>query len=364
MDVNGARRAGSAGPLEVITSRDSAAWDAVLAGAAEYDFHHLAGYHRLAEYRGEGTGFMFAYRSAEHLVAVPLLLRPIDPADPSGRCDATSVYGYAGPITSPAPLAAGVVDGFQSALRDELLRRRIVAVFSRLHPLLEQHRLVAGLGEIRPCGSTVSIDLTLDPELQWAGYSKGTRRLVRRAKEAGVTCLHDTGLQYLGAWADLYRETMERVGASSSYLYDRAYFERMAAELGPAMQLFVALVDGDLAAAGVYTICDGIVQAHLGGSRARYGALSPGRLVDDTARRWGTEVGARVFHLGGGVGCREDSLFRYKAGFSDRRHEFATWRWIVDEAAYADLCRRHGPAGGPTAPDDGGYFPDYRRPAG
>src|SRR5215204_4411370 len=70
--------------------------------------------------------------------------------------------------------------------------------------------------------------------------------------------------------------------------------------------------------------------------------------------------GARVFHLGGGVGGREDSLFQYKAGFSDRRHEFTTWQWIVDEITYDRLCReRDGQAGSREV--DSAYFPAYRR---
>jgi Acetyltransferase (GNAT) domain len=349
--------------FQVIPASDDAAWDAVLARVVEYDFHHLAGYHRLAEYLGEGTAGLFVYRDGEHLIAVPLLLRPINDQEPAGPWDATSVYGYAGPIASHASLPQTVIDGFQRSLREELISRRIVTVFSRLHPLIEQRPLVAGLGETAVCGPTVSIDLTLTPEEQWAGYSKGTRRLIRRATEAGVVCVHEPNLEHLLEFGAMYRETMERVGATSSYFYDDAYFERMAAELGSVMHLFVALVDGRPAACGLFTLCDGIVQAHLGASRSEYAALSPVRLIDDTARRWAVDAGARVLHLGGGLGGKEDGLFQYKAGFSDRRHDFRVWRWVVDDATYDDLCRKRGPAEGPPAAcGSGQFFPAYRRP--
>jgi hypothetical protein len=376
MDVNGAGRpkpagaggvpgTGKANPtvadsFDVITTADDAAWANVLADVGVHDFHHLRGYHRLAEYQAEGTALLFAYRSGPHVVAIPLLLRPVEPGDPAGPWDATSVYGYGGPIASPAPVPEAVVVQFQHNLRLELARRRVVTVFSRLHPLLEQRRLVTGLGEIADRGPTVSIDLTLPPEEQWAGYSKGTRRLIRRAAEAGVVGVHDEELRYLGEWVAIYRGTMERVGASSSYFFDAAYFERMVAELGPVVHLFVALVDGRVAAAGLFTLCSGIVQAHLGGSRPEYSAVSPARVVDDTARRWAHASGAHVFHLGGGVGGREDSLFRYKAGFSDRRHHFSTWRWVVDRATYERLVREHARRApiGEQPTDD--YFPAYR----
>ena len=67
-------------------------------------------------------------------------------------------------------------------------------------------------------------------------------------------------------------------------------------------------------------------------------------------------------HLGGGVGSREDSLLHFKKGFSDRRHVFSTWRWVVEPDAYRSLCdrndRRNAELGAPSPSCD--YFPRYR----
>ncbi len=349
--------------FSVITSAEDAAWTAVLAESAQYDFHHLAGYHRLAEAQGEGTALLFAYRDQGHLIALPLLVRPVDASDPDGPADATSVYGYGGPVASSPEVPVWAIRAFQEELHAELLRRRVVAVFSRLHPLIPQDHLLQGLGEVRAIGPTVSVDLTQPPDAQWAGYSKQCRRIVRRARETGVVCVHDELRAYRQEWADMYRETMERVKASSSYYFDAAYFERMAQELGPVLHLFVALLDGEVIAGGLFTICDGIVQAHLAALRSEFLSLSPARLIDDTARVWAWEQGAHTFHLGGGVGGRSDSLLLYKSGFSNRRHVAAVWRWVVDERVYRGLCERLAGAGLPEAASgDSDFFPAYRRP--
>jgi hypothetical protein len=330
---------------------------------AEHDFHHMAAYHRIAEQRGEGSAALFVYRSAGYTIAVPLLLRAADPSDPSGPQDATSVYGYAGPVASHREIPVAVIDSFQRALREELERRRVVAVFSRLHPLIDQRELLAGLGEIRSVGLTVSVDLELPPQEQWAGYSKTCRRIIRRATDAGVVCTEDYAGVHRKEWAEMYAATMERVGAASSYRYDEGYFDHLLTELGSVLHLFVASIGSTVVAAGLYSLCRGIAQAHLGAFRAEYAVISPVRLLDDTARRWAMTSGARVFHLGGGVGGRQDSLFQYKAGFSDRRHEFGTWQWVVDENTYHRLVREHeGRAGSQGWQEvDTGYFPAYRR---
>ena len=352
--------------LDIIRTSNDTDWMSVLVQSVQHDLHHLPSYHRIAEQRGEGTAFLFTYREGRYLIALPLLLRPVDEEDPAGWRDATSVYGYGGPIASHELIPKQVVRNFHTTLRKELVDRRVVTVFSRLHPLIAQKELLVGLGETRAVGQTVSVDLTLPLQDQWAGYSKKCRRIIDKAREAGVICIHDRERSYRREWVKIYQETMRRVNAPSSYFYDEEYFELLADELGAVLQLFVAIVDGSVAAAGLYTICDGIVQAHLGALRREYMKLSPTRLLDDTARLWAHESGARVFHLGGGVGGQEDSLFQYKAGFSDRRHRAATWRWIVEAEIYRELCehrqRRDERQGLSVAAGD--YFPAYRRPTG
>jgi hypothetical protein len=76
----------------------------------------------------------------------------------------------------------------------------------------------------------------------------------------------------------------------------------------------------------------------------------------DCAINWAKAAGNRVLHLGGGVGSRDDSLFRFKTGFSDLRSPFQTWRVICDHKRYVELTED---AGVFNAPIDG-FFPAYR----
>ena len=80
-------------------------WLEILYEAAAFDSYHLPTYHRIAEARGEGVARLFVHREGECFVAMPLLVRPIATPAASGigqLYDATSVYGYPGPIVSAA----------------------------------------------------------------------------------------------------------------------------------------------------------------------------------------------------------------------------------------------------------------------
>ncbi len=337
-------------------------WTAVLSRVAQHDFYHLPAYHRLAEERGEGAAHLFAYQEGVHTIALPLLLRPIETRDGAAWNDATSVYGYAGPLASHAAMPRRVVRAFQRALVNALTARRVVSVFSRLHPLMPHDGLLAGLGDCRPEGRTVSIDLTLPPDAQWAEYRGSLKTRINKLRRAGLVCRRDDDLRHLPEFIDIYYQTMRRVNAHRSYFFEPDYFRRLADGLGPALHLFLVTLDDVVVAGGLFTMFDGIVQYHLGGTSDGFLKLGPVSLLFDTVRLWAHAAGARVVHLGGGVGSRKDSLLHFKAGFSNRRHVFPTWRWVVEPHAYRELCdriaRRNLDHGLRWAFPD--YFPQYR----
>lgn len=349
--------------MQILRPEHFSEWLGVLQRSVQHDFYHLPGYHAQAEARGEGQAMLFVHTQGEFTVALPLLLRA---ASPEGLRDATSVYGYAGPVSSHRELPDHAIEGFQQALHRCLSAMGVVAVFSRLHPLIAQGPWLQGLGHIVPVGPTVSIDLTLPAEAQWARFRENHRRGIHKLQRQGLVCREDSKLRHLDEFVSLYQETMRRVGAGHDYFFERDYFEALIRDMPSAdPRLFVVLNGDTVLAGGLFVGCAGIVQYHLGGTRSEFLKLAPMKLVFEVVRQWAMERGHAVFHLGGGVGAQEDSLFHFKAGFSERRHRFTCWRWVVDETAYADLCQRAGhgaaaPAGGPAT---AGFFPAYRSPS-
>lgn len=353
--------------LYVVRAAQHAQWLEVLLQSHQYDFYHLPEYHLLAEQRGEGAAHLFVYNEEDYLIAIPLLLRSLDSVPGftqhgRGLWDATSVYGYSGPIISHPDTPASVIRNFRSALRETLQERNIVSVFTRLHPLIAHRTILAGLGEYVPSGKTVSIDLCLSINAQRAGYRRDHKLAINKLRRLGVTCLHDKDGVYLDEFVDIYHENMRRVKASSEYFFDRTYFQNLVNELKANVHLFLCLLDNKVVCGGLFTFCHGIVQYHLSGTRDEFLKLAPMKLLLDEVRLQAYQQGEKVFHLGGGVGSREDSLFEFKAGFSDRRHEFAVWRWVVLGDVYEQLCKKRAQWNTQqgVTPVSLAYFPQYR----
>lgn len=345
-------------------------WEDVLHHCVIYDIYHLPGYHRLEEEQSSGEAHLFVFESESALIAMPFLIRRVKGLpgiDSSEFFDATSVYGYPGPISNVENPSDEIVKRFGKHLYDYFKSGNVIAAFSRLNPLLKQEPLLRGFdrGEIINVGPTVAIDLRLPLDEQYQKYRSNHKRDINKAKREGITCIHDESWTYLDAFIDIYYDTMRYRKASEFYFFDRSYFSRLRELLEDRVHLFIVLKDRIVLAGGLFTICNGIIEYHLGATNPQHRKMAPSKLMFDTVRLWGHDLGAHMFHLGGGVGGKEDSLYYFKAGFSNVRYTFKVWRAIIDAAAYEECVRRRRAweeAHGRRLNQDVNFFPAYRVP--
>ncbi len=319
----------------------------------DHDVYHLPSYVRLEAQRMAGEPIALLAEASGELSLLPLVLRPA----PGGRFDATSPYGYPAPLGTivEGPIAQAMLDAQLEWLRE----RGVIAAFVRGHPLLRSPReSLAGQGKLVEQGETVWIDLTSDPQAQWAGYRATHRNLIRRLRREGFCVELDFSCTQLEEFFAVYAATMERVGADWAS-FGREYVESLRDALGSHLLIGLVRHAGTIAAAGLFTRRAGIVQYHLSGTAPAFVRASPTRLLLDEVRIWASGEGMRALHLGGGVGSRDDALFRFKAGFSGARGRFWTWRAILDPQGYLEAVEA---ALGSAAVDDQGFFPAYRRP--
>jgi hypothetical protein len=303
----------------------------------------------------------FVYQEDELSFLWPYLLKPIAGTD--GFHDATSAYGYPGPVGSSD--GAFLARAWE-ALVEHWKSRGVVSAFTRFHPLLENSQLLEAIPEaragIRDCGNTVSIDLTLPAEVQTQQYHKNLRYDIRKGREAGLETFADEQWAHIDAFVGVYQDTMARCGSRPEYVVDAAWVGRFREALGGQARLFVT-TKGDAVAAAMIVITYGeYVHCHLIGSAPEFASLSPSKVLLDDVRQWGSRNGYTSMHLGGGLGGREDALYQFKRKFSPRTHMFRTGSWILNEAQYRSLeaKNRERLAAEGIDPGEIHYFPAYR----
>lgn len=350
--------------LEVFTTSESDQWNAALDDIGEYDFCHMAAFHRLAELRGEGEAVMPVYREGDHIIAFPLLFRDINipAAEHFGEKlrDATCVYGLTGPLASSTNIPERVIKNFQQHLDDFFEQNQIISVFSRIHPLINHSHLLSGYGETIERGILLAIDTTPPPDVQYKRYRRNHKKHIEQSKEMGFTC-EKVGIEHLNNFIDIYYETMDRVNAEKFYYFDRQYFNFMMREMSDTTHLFICRDKETIISAVLCTECKGIMQLYLGGTINDYVHLSPTKFLYNAAREWGNEIGVKAIQMGGGTNAsRDDNLYNFKMGFGCEEHVYSTWRHIVNPETYDSLCSIACSQAG--IKPESSYFPIYRHP--
>jgi serine/alanine adding enzyme len=252
--------------------------------------------------------------------------------------DVITPYGYGGPIGNGE---------FHQAYERWCGERTIVSTFIRYHPLFENYRGAPHSTYVSP-----TIGWPLDGDLL-AGMHGKHRNVVRKAQKAGVAVDVTAAPDDLSAFVALYEQTMERQQAAAYYLFPAEYWERLTA-LGGNLVRFDAQCEGEIVASALCLRGDRSLHYHLGATAKAARDLGASNLLLYTAAVWGQEQRLEEFHLGGGAGAKEDSLFAFKERFSPgNRREFWVGKLVHDEDAYLRLS-------GAAEIDNDGFFPAYR----
>jgi Acetyltransferase (GNAT) domain len=336
-----------------LVAPDSAEWAAALQHT-RHDMYHEPDYVRLDAKLYGGEPIAFHYPDGDRRFLLPLIVRAVPD---SGRRDAISPYGYPGPISDADLADTAFFAAAGAALRRTLRDHGIVTAFVRMHPLLPAPLATLGeFGVMVRHGETVSMDLRITEDQMWQQTRSDHRNHINRARRAGTKVIFDDWSR-LGEWVRVYHDNMRRVGATSYYFFTSDHLAALHERVGDRMHLALAIEGDEVVGGNTFFEYDGICTGYVSSTRRAKNRYADEMLYDEV-RRWCRQRGDRIFHLGGGRGGSNDSLFSYKAGFSPCRHPFHTWRVIADPEAYAQLMRDRRPEADPA--DLTGSFPPYR----
>jgi len=324
-------------------------WDDVLDRVGVSDVYFRRAYLESASLLGQGRPVYLHLHGPAGDVVFPVLVRDA----PSGFFDAGTPMGYGGPVaTGVAPPVVEFFDAYERWCAANV----VVATFSRFHPILDNRRLAEGRWHVEHIGSSIAWRVEdRSAEDLAAGMEAHHRRVLRKARAAEIAVAVVPAPDELAEFVSLYEETMRRQSASDFYFFPGAYWEQLVGAMRTAVIRADARVEGKLVASIVCLSAPPLLHYHLGSSSERGRALGANNLLFCEMATWAAEHGLRSFHLGGGVGGFEDSLYEFKRRFAPGGAlPGFVGKAVHDAVAYRTLS-------GQREIDYAGYFPAYRR---
>lgn len=334
--------------IEVITTKKE--WNLLIDDVDAYDFYSTYDYHVLSGSNDEKP-ILIRYTQDNIIIGLPLLIRKINNTP---FFDATSVYGYAGPISKNI---SENFDNklFKKELNDFFVDNHIISVFSRLNPYLPHQNIILNtIGEIKTKGYIVMIDLNENLEVQRQQYQKRIKSHINKAHKL-CTIKKADSKDDITAFINLYYENMKRVDAKKSYFFSENYFfEFMNIDQCKIEILMASLSEtNEIISGAMFIKTKDIIQYHLSGTKTDYLDIAALKLLIDEMRIEGTRENYKILNLGGGLNSKDDSLLRFKKSFSKTLKEFSVWQCIVNERIYNELIES-------VEIDNFDFFPGYR----
>lgn len=341
--------------LTVYTLEQADQWDALVRSFREYDTYWLSGYSKAFQIHGDGEPLLFHYEGGKTRGINVVMKRDIAKDDrfrdkiPEGQYyDFATPYGYGGWI-----IEGNNTEELFIAYSKWLERNGIISEFVRFHPMIENHLQCVCFYDVIQLSEVVHMDLS-SPETIWENIISKNRNMIRKAIKNNIHIYNGRFPDIYERFRLIYDATMDRDNAEAYYYFKPAFYKSVLEDLPQNAQVFWAEKDEKTIAASIMLASNGRMNYHLSGSLREYSSLAPGNLILYTAALWGCAHGYKTFHLGGGVGSGEDSLFKFKRAFyKGKLNHFHIGKKIIDKDKYDTLVNMR-------EPKESNFFPKYR----
>ncbi len=347
--------------IKVITLAQEEEWNKIITQFPQHDVYFTPGYVKAFQLNGDGEPVLLYYNGRDMQAMNIVMKRPVpvlrtecaqDEAL-SGYFDLVTPYGYGGFLLK-GDTGKAQKQELKHAYLDFCRDHRIVAEFNRYHPVIDNAHDMECLYQVIDLGKTVCMDLSSKEEI-WANFSSKNRNMIRKAQKSGVRIYWGREERLFAEFDKMYRTTMDKVGADSYYYFKKEFYDSILYDLRENALIFYAKLEDEIIAMSIILYGNGRLHYHLSASRKEYQNLAPTNLLLYEAACFGYSIGAKTFHLGGGLGSRQDHLYSFKKQFNRQEDcQFSIGKLIVDEQVYKRLWKLN------TDEKETGFFPAYR----
>ena len=344
-------------PLYTYTIEQAEEWDKAVRSLIAYDVYYLSGYVKAFWIHGDGEPMLFYYVD-ENLKGINVVMRrdiadePFfsDKVERHALFDLITPYGYGGWLIEGDGEKTELFSAYEAWCR----AHNVVSEFVRYHPMLNNAALAESCYDVIHLGKTVAMDLS-SPEVIWGNLTSKNRNMVRKALKSGVEIYHGQFPSIYKTFKEIYDLTMDSDHASDYYYFRNEFYDSIRNDLSEESEIFWAELDGKIIAASIMIFSNGYMNYHLSGSLREYQHLAPSNLLLYKAALWGCRNGYKSLHMGGGVGSKEDSLYKFKSAFNrNETKQFSIGKKIYLSDIYEELSRMKNPD------SETGFFPQYR----
>lgn len=341
--------------IRIIDIENTKLWDEIVKGFTKYDVYYLSGYVKAFQIHGDGEPQLLYYEE-DDLRAIYVYMKRNTSID--NTYDSITPYGYGG-VLFEGNVNEKKLRAFWIAYVIQMNELNIVDNFVRYHPVLANSGVMRIISDVIDLGKTIVLDLT-SPEVIWKNIVSKNRNMIRKAEKNGIEIYHSHDYKLFKDFISIYNTTMDNDNAEKYYYFSEEFYKSICIDLAGHYEMFYAIYEEQIIAMSIILFANKQMHYHLSGSVFEYRNLAPSNLLLYKAALWGCEQGFKTFHLGGGIGSGEDSLYKFKAGFNrNSDYQFSIAKHIFNQEKYDELVNERAKSD-EEFNKDSNFFPLYR----
>jgi hypothetical protein len=313
----------------------------------QQDIYFTPGYYRIYEDLGDGLANCFVFKTKDKIAMYPYLINSVNECGfdlPDKYFDIQGAYGYNGVLTSS--LDPKFIQTFFESFDLFCQEENIIAEFMRFHPVLKNELFSRDYMTVIHDRNTVLLDLNKSYAEIWdTEYSSKNRNMIRKAIRLGYLCQIETtpGKDSIDRFISIYHNSMRLAGAEPYYYFNIDYFNNMFKYLKDKIYLFnIFNHNGEIICSSIFLHYNDYFHYHLSG-RNENADNSVNNFLLDSAVKFAKDMGAKLFHLGGGrSNANDDSLLKFKKNFSKMIIPFHIGKRILNKEVYNEVVSQWG----------------------
>lgn len=329
--------------LKLITINETEKWNEAVEKFENYDTYYMCEYVKSFYLHGDGEPLLIYYENSGIKAINVVMKRDISKdkkfegnLPENTYFDISTPYGYGGFL-----IEGDITEENIKSLNEEYsfacIKEGIISEFVRFHPVLKNSEELNDMYDISRLGKTVTIDLQ-SPEIIWRNLIPKNRNVIRKARKNGVEIYWGRDVELIKQFIKMYNTTMDEDGATDYYYFQDEFYNSILHDLKYNSMIFYAVYNKNIIAMSMILFTNKQMHYHLSASDKKHQHLAPTNLLLYEASCWGHSNGFKSFHLGGGLGSNEDSLYKFKKAFNrNSETEFSIGRKIFSEEKYMEF---------------------------
>lgn len=329
--------------LQIISINDTKKWDDTVKSFKEHDIYYFSGYVAALQKHGDGTPILFFYEDANIRAMDVVMKRDIaydknflGKLNPNAYYDLSTPYGYGGFLIEGSNVEAGIEQLNQQYI-NYCKVNNIISEIVRFHPVIDNVSMIRSMYDVLPIGKTITVELNSLEEI-WDNLKGKNKNVIRKAIKNEVKISWGLDQQLIDTFIPLYNSTMDRDNATDYYYFKEEYYSCYLNELSENTLIFSASYEDKIIAMSIILLANDQIHYHLSASDSQYRSLAPTNLLLLEVANWGCKNGYKTLHLGGGLGGKEDNLYKFKEAFNkNSKTSFSIGKKIFNEEVYNKL---------------------------